>query len=208
MSKFYTAWEMANPNRNRLVVRLCASALSQNQRKLVLSVVERKLASSEAEGMGHPTPCFPRSRSAQFANRRDQMAIPAKGALMGVQVNYPIAPHGNDQSDFNMNSNNGATGTAWIDNNVLLFEIENLRADPDQCVVTVSDSSGNNLFAATGTLTWQSGDYSIQYVEFSDFPPLPDGDNTPPDQCNYQMSVVNTVDGSSGTEVRVRIYRG
>jgi len=123
-----------------------------------------------------------------------------------MQVTYPTAPHGSDQSDFNLASNNGATGQAWTDNNVLLFEVENSRGDPDQCVVSVSDYYGNNSFASTGTLNWQSGDTSIQYVEFSGFPPQADG-VTPMDQCNYQMSIVNTVDGS-GTEVRVRIYRG
>ena len=125
---------------------------------------------------------------------------------MGVQVNYPTAPHGTSQSDFDLNSNNGATGTAWTDNNILLFEVENSESDPDQCVVSVSDNSGNNLFTATGTLTWQAGDSSTQYVEFSGFPPQADG--TPKEQCNYQMSVVNTVDNNSGTEVRVTIYRG
>ena|SRR5271166_4360479 len=126
---------------------------------------------------------------------------------MAVQVNYPTAPHGTSQSDFNLNSNNGATGHAWTDNNVVLFEVGNSGSDPNQCVVSVSDDSGNNLFAATGTLTWQSGDSSIQYVEFSDFPPQGDG-VTPTEMCAYQMSVVNTVDGNSGTEVSVRIYRG
>jgi len=124
---------------------------------------------------------------------------------MGVQVNYPTAPHGVSQSSFDMNSNNGASGTAWTDNDVLLFEVENSRADPDQVVVSVSDAYGNSSFAATGTLTWQSGDSSTQYVEFSGFPPQSDG--TAMDKCSYQMSVVNTVDGS-GTEVAVTIYRG
>jgi hypothetical protein len=124
-----------------------------------------------------------------------------------VQVNYPTAPHGVSQSDFNMNSNNGASGTAWTDNNVLLFEVENSEGDPNEVTISVSDYYGNNSFAATGTLDWNAGDFSIQYVEFSDFP-LQADQVTPMDQCNYVASVVNTTDANSGTEVRVRIYRG
>lgn len=125
---------------------------------------------------------------------------------MAVQVNKPTAPHGISQSDFNLNSNSSVTGTAWTDNDVLLFEVENSRGDPDQCDVSVTDYYGNNSFAAGGTLTWQSGDTSIYYLEFSGFGLQADG-VTPMDQCNYQMTIGNTVDGS-GTEVRVRIYRG
>jgi hypothetical protein len=124
-----------------------------------------------------------------------------------VQVQYPTSPHGDDQSDFNLNSNNGASGTAWIQNNVLLIEIENSSGDPDECTVTVSDYYGNNAFSATGTANWQAGDKSLQYIEFSGFP-LQTDQVTQMDQCNYMMSVVNTTDNNSGTEVGVRIYRG
>lgn len=124
-----------------------------------------------------------------------------------MNVNYPTAPHGDSQSDFDMNSNNGATGTAWTDNNVLLFEVENSEGDPNEVTIIVSDYYGNNSFNATGVLDWAQGDFSIQYVEFSDFP-LQADQVTPTDQCNYVASVVNTVANDSGTEVRVRIYRG
>lgn len=122
-----------------------------------------------------------------------------------IQVSHPISPHGSIQSSFFLNSNNGADGTAWIDQNVLLFEIENLSGDPDQCEITVSDPD-NNSFIATDAINWQGGDTSIKYVEFSNFPLLAD-QVTPMDQCHYTMAVANTVDGS-GTEVSVNIYRG
>jgi hypothetical protein len=124
----------------------------------------------------------------------------------GVQVNHPTSPHGSVQSSFNLNSNNGADDTAWTDQDVILFEIENSRGDPDQCEVTVSDPYDNNSFTATDTISWQSGDTSIQYIEFSNFP-LQADQVTPMDKCHYTMSVTNTLDGS-GTEVSVNIYRG
>lgn len=124
-----------------------------------------------------------------------------------MQVNYPTAPHGVSQSDFDMNSNNGASGTAWTDNNVLLFEVENSEGDPNEVTINVSDYYGNNSFVATGVLDWDAGNFSTRYVEFSDFP-LQADQVTPMDQCKYVASVVNTTDNNSGTEVRVRIYRG
>jgi hypothetical protein len=82
---------------------------------------------------------------------------------------------------------------------VVQISIENYRAEAGECVVSVSDSSGNGGFYGEATLDWDEGDSDTLWVQFSDFPLKSDG-STPTDACDYAL-VLN-----SGTQMSAVVY--
>lgn len=110
-------------------------------------------------------------------------------------------------SSFNVNSTFAATGTALASPGQLLtvqIGIENSRGDPDTCTIVLSDSSGNNGFNGEAIITWDQDDTSTVWVQFSDFPLQADQD--PVSECNYSISLLNTLNNSEGTEVFAQVF--
>ena len=121
-----------------------------------------------------------------------------------VTVNNPSGPHGEKQDSFNISNNNSTTGRAFLENDVLLFEITNDIGDAETCQVDLSDVSGNGPLG-TGSISWSQGTTGTQCIEFSNFPTDADGNSL--GSCNYEISLTND-GGDSGVKASVSIYRG
>jgi hypothetical protein len=123
-----------------------------------------------------------------------------------MNVTYPGSPHGSRQSGpVHVNNTYTVTGEAFIENDVLLFEFENDRGDAVTVRVNLTDDQNNGPLAV-GSVSWASGDTSLQYIEFSEFPLRFSGDVM--DTCNYEASLTNDADENEGTEIWMNIYRG
>ncbi len=111
-------------------------------------------------------------------------------------------------SSFNVNGTFAATGTALASPGQLLtvqIGIENSVGDPDTCTIVLTDSHMNNSFIGEAIITWDQDDTSTVWVQFSNFPFQ--GDQvTPMDECNYSISVFNTLNNSQGTEVFAQVF--
>jgi len=83
--------------------------------------------------------------------------------------------------------------------------IENEHGDPDTCLIVLTDSHLNNSFTGEAIITWDQDDTSAVCVQFSDFP-LQGDQVTPMDECDYSISVFNTLNNSQGTEVSAQVF--
>ena len=111
-------------------------------------------------------------------------------------------------SKFNVNGTYPGTGHALASPGALLtvqIGIENWRGDPNTCTIALTDSSSNNSFYGEAIMSWEEGDTSLAWVQFSDFP-LQADQVTPVGECDYSLTLTNSIDGSSGTEVSAQVY--
>src|SRR5262245_43672595 len=111
-------------------------------------------------------------------------------------------------SSFNVNSDSPTPVGTALASPVLTVQVgvdNSLRGDPDRCTITVSDSSGSNLFLGQASIEWPADDTSTQFVQFSDFP-LQADQVTPTDRCNYVLSLVNMTDPNTSTEVFALVW--
>ena len=111
-------------------------------------------------------------------------------------------------SSFNVNSTFAATGRALASPGQFLtvqIGIENGSGDPDTCTIVLTDSHMNNSFNGEAIITWDQDDTSTVWVQFSDFP-LQADQVTPMDECDYSISVFNTLHNSQGTEVFAQVF--
>ena len=110
-------------------------------------------------------------------------------------------------SSFHVTSTSAATGRALASPGQLLtvqIGIENGRGDPDTCLIVLTDSHLNNAFTGEAIIIWDQDDTSTVWVQFSDFP-LQGDQVTPMDECDYSISVFNTLNNSQGTEVSAQV---
>ncbi|MER7585212.1 hypothetical protein [Kitasatospora sp. NPDC097691] len=102
-------------------------------------------------------------------------------------------------SSFNVSSQ-AVTGTALSTPGTSLtvdFKVENSRGEAVDVTVRITDPSGSQSFDASGTITWDEGDTSTAWIEFSNFPPKGAGD--PTGECAYAIV-------TSGPEVSARVF--
>ncbi|WP_343948660.1 hypothetical protein [Nonomuraea longicatena] len=109
-------------------------------------------------------------------------------------------------SSFNVSNGFPVTGVALSTGVPLTVQIsaDNSRGDGNTCSFAVSDPEGNGRFLGEAALTWEEGDSSVGWVEFSGFPLRAD-DVSPVQECNYAVSLTHNTD-SSGTVVGVRVF--
>ena len=111
-------------------------------------------------------------------------------------------------SSFNVNNTFAATGRALASPGQPLtvqIGIENGRGDPNSCTILLTDSHMNNSFNGEAIITWDQDDTSTGWVQFSNFP-LQADQVTLMDECDYAISLVNTLDSSQGTEVFAQVF--
>lgn len=126
----------------------------------------------------------------------------------GITVQYPSQLEGSYQTGLRLDSTDGEkSDTIWINEDVLLLQVDNGLGDPNQFTVSVFDDHDNTTTTATGTLTWQDGDTSTQYIEFRHFPSFEVPNPPPSYEIRYTMSVVNVVDWKR-TDVEVSFFVG
>ncbi len=135
-------------------------------------------------------------------------------ATLSVRTNMNVAVRSIDDttssglgSSFNVSNGFPVSGKALATPGVPLtvqISAENDRGDGNTCTFVVTDPEGSGLFLGEAALTWQEGDTSTGWVEFSGFPLRADG-VSPVGDCDYSISLVHDTD-SSGTRIGVRVF--
>jgi hypothetical protein len=86
------------------------------------------------------------------------------------------------------------TGTALASPGELLLvqvSIGNSRSEANTATITVTDSHANDSFLGQAVISFDEGDDSTAFVQFSNFPPQAD-QVTPMDKCDYQINLVGS----------------
>jgi len=128
---------------------------------------------------------------------------PATG---GVQVTYPSGPTNSKQSGpLHVNNTNNDSGSVFLTNDLVTFEVENNRGDEVTCDFELQDDEQPGVVLAAGSLAWAAGEIGTKYIQFQGFPLRAD-QSTPTGSCNYTMTLTNHPDANEGTEVWENIY--
>ena len=133
---------------------------------------------------------------------------PASSAASGgpVQVTFPSGPTNSRQSGpLQVNNTNNDSGSVFINNDLVSFEIANDSGDNVTCAFELDDDQQPGVVLAVGSLTWDAGDTSTKYIQFQGFPLRADQEMKM-DRCDYKMTLTNNVSASTGVEVWENIY--
>ncbi|MCK5230200.1 MAG: DUF4157 domain-containing protein [Desulfobulbaceae bacterium] len=125
--------------------------------------------------------------------------------LQMLSVTYPTARHGSVQHSAYINNTYYVDWTAWIDDDVLLFEFQYHGSDAAAVRISLLDTQRNGYIGG-GLVRWGEGDSDTQYIEFSDFPRRPLGDVM--DSVITRTELINETRESRGINAYKKIYRG
>jgi len=136
----------------------------------------------------------------------DPAADPSAAGSGAVQFTYPDAPTNSKQSGpLHVNNTNNDSGSVFLTNDRVTFEVENDRGDEVTCDFELQDDAQPGVVLARGSLAWAAGETGTKYVQFQGFPLRAD-QSTAMESCNYTMTVTNHPDPNEGTEMWENIY--
>lgn len=122
-----------------------------------------------------------------------------------LQVSYPTSAHGHVQHSAHINNTYYVDWTAWIEDDVLLFEFTYYGSDAAAVQVSLFDSERNGYIGG-GWVRWGESDPDKQFIEFSEFPLRPSGEIM--DSIITRTELINETRESRGIGAYKKIYRG
>ncbi|HEY5602065.1 MAG TPA: DUF4157 domain-containing protein [Gammaproteobacteria bacterium] len=125
--------------------------------------------------------------------------------LQMLQVTYPTAAHGHVQHSSHINNTYYVDWTAWIEDDVLLFEFTYYGSDAAAVQISLFDSERNGYIGG-GWVRWSETEPDTQFIEFSEFPLRPSGEIM--DSIITRTELINETRESRGIGAYKKIYRG